>query len=154
MGFYNCLLQDMLAISIDLRILLAITVVLTPVICKTFLVKTADVKLKEDKKYKDFSLQPQQTRSQRDGDMMSPADVKPTCFKDGKLVQVREFDVVKKTYIDKWRNCDGICIEATKKCNGTCDFWLQCESDDGSCIFLSDPRSSVKGCNGKCIPKE
>ena len=42
----------MLAISIDLRILLAITVVLTPVICKTFLVKTADVKLKEDKKYK------------------------------------------------------------------------------------------------------
>ena len=85
---------------------------------------------------------------------MSPADVKPTCFKDGKLVQVREFDVVKKTYIHKWRNCDGICIEATKKCNGTCDFWLQCESDDGSCIFLSDPRSSVKGCNGKCIPKE
>ena len=71
----------MLAISIDLRILLAITVVLTPVICKIFLVKSADDKLKEDKKYEgwedvgcellfslfivDFSLPPQQIRSQR-----------------------------------------------------------------------------------------
>ena len=71
----------MLAISIDLRILLVFTVVLTPVICKRFLVKSADDKLKEDKKYEGwvdvgcellfslfivgFSLQPQQIKSQR-----------------------------------------------------------------------------------------
>ena len=77
-----------------------------------------------------------------------------TCLKDGKFVLLGEIDVVKKTYIQKWRNCDGVCIDATKKCNGTCELWLQCESDDGSCIFLSDQSSSVKDCNGKCIPKE
>ena len=41
-----------------------------------------------------------------------------TCLKDGKFVLLGEIDVVNKTYIQKWKSCDGICIEATKNAMG------------------------------------
>ena len=87
-----------------------------------------------------------------DGDMMSVGT--PTCFQDGKFVQLDHYDTEKEIYIQDWKNCDGRCIKPTKKCNGTCNSHHQCESNDGSCLNLYDNNSNWKSCKGKCIPKE
>ena len=78
----------------------------------------------------------------------------PTCFLHGKFHDMGYFDDGKKAYVSLWKDCKGLCVNTTEKCDGACEKYNQCESDSGSCFDTFGPTPNWQNCNGRCLPLE
>ena len=58
-------------------------------------------------------------------------------------------------YKDKYKSCEGKCVDISDNCRGLCSD-RQCKNEDGSCaeILGTDGKVEFGKCKHKCTPKE